>query len=227
MELNLRPASVVRRQELEKRRPFFVMASACVILALLGWGIYYTRGAQALRRSTEVMQERVNVSMRPVEIKIDKLRKEATSLDSFATPLISAINDRFFWVEILEDLNAHLPKEDIWITELVPTSGGKPVGADEKTITQIAPSPAAPARSTSKGESGPAIDGIFVRGLYLFNPKQQEVVVDYFRNLVDSPFFKLDPNNQSRYIKPSTPNNADLAFPYELRLELRNPVKLP
>ena len=44
--------------------------------------------------------------------------------------------------------------------------------------------------------ASPATDGVLVRGLYLFNPKQQEVVVDYFRNLVGSPFFKLDPNNQ-------------------------------
>jgi type IV pilus assembly protein PilM len=232
MELNLRPASVVRRHELEKRRPFFVMAAACFILALIGWGIYYTRGAQVVRRSTIVMQERVNGPMLTAETKIDKLHKETTSLDSFAAPLISAINDRFFWVEILEELNARLPKEDIWITELTPTSGGKPVGGDEKAISQImsrsTPIPAAPGRSTSRTEAGgPMIDGLFVRGLYLFNPKQQEVVVDYFRNLVGSPYFKLDPNNQARYIKPTTPNNTEWAFPYELRLDLRNPVKLP
>src|SRR6266496_3825660 len=37
MELNLRPASVVRRQDLENRRPFFIAAAACILLALLGW----------------------------------------------------------------------------------------------------------------------------------------------------------------------------------------------
>ncbi len=226
MELNLRPASVVRRHELEKRRPFFVIAAACFILALIGWGIYYTRGAQVLRRSTAVMQETINTPMHAVETKIDKVRKEATSLDSFATPLISATNDRFFWVEILDDLNARLPKEDIWITELVPTSGGKPIG-DEKTISQIISSSTATSGAPTKSGSGSVIDGLFLRGLYLFNPKQQEVVVDYFRNLVGSSYFKLDPNNQSRYIKPTTPDNTAWAFPYELRLDLRNPVKLP
>jgi len=230
MELNLRPMSVVRRQELEKRRPFFVMAAACFILALLGWGFYYARGAQVVRRSTEELQERVNAPMRAAELKIDTLHKQANSLDSFATPLISAINDRFFWVEILEDLNARLPKEDIWITQLVPTSGGKPIGVDEKAIGLLGPSPTpspSAAKSKTPGEIGPAIDGIFVRGLYLFNPKQQELVVDYFRNLVGSPFFNLDPNNQARYIRPSTPNNTEWAFPYELRLDLKKPVKLP
>jgi len=83
-------------------------------------------------------------------------------------------------------------------------------------------------RTAGKTEGGgPVIDGGFLRGLYLFNPKQQEVVVDYFRNLVGSPYFKLDPNNQARYMKPTTPDNTEWAFPYELRLDLRSPVKLP
>jgi len=80
-----------------------------------------------------------------------------------------------------------------------------------------------PASSSSPG----AIDGVLLRGLYLFNPRQQEVVVDYFRNLINSPFFILDPNNQARYIKPKTPNNSEWAFEYELHLDLRKPLKLP
>ena len=145
--------------------------------------------------------------------------------------MTTAINDRFFWAEILEDLNARLPKEDIWITELVPLSAGKPIGVDEKRAAELSPAnpqvPAA-ARPTTKGPAGAAaIDGLLLRGLYLFNSKQQEVVVDYFRNLVGSPFFNVDPNNQAKVIKSTIPNNTDWAFHYELRLELKKPVKLP
>src|SRR5205814_2581238 len=53
MELNLRPATVVRRQELEKRRQFFVMAAAAIVLAFLGWGFYYARAAQVGRAGAE------------------------------------------------------------------------------------------------------------------------------------------------------------------------------
>jgi type IV pilus assembly protein PilM len=226
MELNLRPAVVVRRQELEKRRQFFVMAAAAVILALLGWGFYYTRAAQVARSGAEKIRN-INAPMQAAEAKIEKLRKQAASLDALGAPLAAAINDRFFWTEILEDLNARLPKEDVWITELIPLSGGKPIGVDEKHAAEVAPATAV-ARPTTKGQAAAAaIDGILLRGLYLFNPKQQEVVVDYFRNLVGSPFFNVDPNNQARVIKSTIPNNTDWAFPYELRLELRKPVKLP
>ena len=73
----------------------------------------------------------------------------------------------------------------------------------------------------------PIETGILLRGLYLFNPKQQEVVVVYFRNLVGSPFFNVDPNNQARAIKSTIPNNTDWAFSYELRLDLKKPLRLP
>jgi type IV pilus assembly protein PilM len=225
MELNLLPAIVLRRQELEKRRPFFVMAAAAIVLALLGWGFYYTRAAQVARSGAEKIRN-INAPMQAAEAKIEKLRKQATSLDALGVPLAAAINDRFFWTEILEDLNARLPKESVWITELIPLSGGKPIGVDEKHAAEIAPAPAV-ARSTTKGPAGTAIDGILLRGLYLLNPKQQEVVVDYFRNLVGSSFFNVDPNNQARVIKSTIPTNADWAFPYELRLDLRKPMKLP
>jgi len=226
MELNLRSAVVLRRQALERRRPFFMMAAAAVVLALLGWGFYYTRAAQVARFGVEKIGK-INAPMHAAEAKIEKLRKQAASLDVVGGPLATAINDRFFWLEILEDLNARLPKEDIWITELVPMSGGKPVGVDEKRAAEIAP-PAVVAKSTTKGQAGSAaIDGLLLRGLYLFNPKQQEVVVDYFRNLVRSPFFNIDPKNQARVIKSTIPNDTEWAFPYELRLDLKKPVKLP
>jgi type IV pilus assembly protein PilM len=235
MELTLLPASVVRRKELEKRRPFFIAATACFLLALLGWSAYYTQAAKVTRQSTEVLQQKNN-TMRAAETRLDKLKKDVASLDSIATPLITAVNDRNFWPEILEELNSRLPEADIWITELAATSGEKVLGTAEKRTAEKAPTPvpapeASPAgRSKTKtpSTSGPAIDGILVRGLYLYNPKQQEIVLDYFRNLATSPFFNIDPKTPERVIKSnSVPNDTEWAFPYELQLTLRKPVKMP
>ena len=240
MELNLRPAAVVRRQELEQRRPFFVVAAACLILALVGWGFYYMRAASVTDRATGRLQEKIEV-MHTAERQLDTLKKQATTLDGVSSPLIEAVNDRSFWLDVLEDLNSRMPKENIWITELIPTSGGKPVGVDERKLAEVmaasspapggpqtgAPQTGAPPRPNAPKAAGPVVDGLFVRGLYLFNPKQQEVVVDYFRELVGSPYFAVDPNNQSRVIKPTTPNNTDWAFPYELHLDLKKPIRLP
>jgi type IV pilus assembly protein PilM len=214
MELNLRPRSVIRREEMERRRPYFVLTAACSILGLLAWGASFWRAALVTERATTRLEEKVN-AMRRIETQMTQVRKETAALDAESTPLVAAIKDRGLWPQLLEDLNSRLPTEDIWITELIATSGGKPVGADDR-LAVAAVTPAVP-----------AIDGLLLRGLYLFNPRQQEVVVDYFRNLASSPWFAIDLNNQAKAIKPTTPNNSEWAFPYELRLDLKKSVPLP
>ena len=230
MELNLRPASVVSRHDLEKRLLFFIAAAAFILLALLGWSAYYTRAAQVARQTAEAIRQR-NDTMHVSETQLDKLKKQVTALDNTATPLVTAVNDRNFWPQILEDLNSRLPESDIWITELVATSGGKLFGAPQKRVMESTPTPPpAPAGPTAKSAAagGNVINGINVRGLYLWNPKQQEIVVDYLRNLAKSPFFVIDARTPERFIKSnSVPNDTEWAFPFELQLTLRKPVKLP
>src|SRR6266567_495292 len=167
MELNLLPASVVRRQELAKRRPFFIAAAACILLALLGWSAYYTRAAQVAQQTAETLRQK-NDTMRVAEGQLDKLKKEITALDNTATPLITAVNDRNFWPQLLEQLNSRLPESDIWITELAATSGGKLLGVSEKRASENASTPPpTSAGPTAKTAPAAAIDGINVRGLYL------------------------------------------------------------
>jgi len=230
MKLNLLPAIVVRRQELEKRRPFFVAAAACILLALVSWSVYYTRAAQVAERAAEELRQK-NDTLRVAEAQLDKIKKQITALDNLATPLITAVNDRSFWPQILEDLNSRLPEANIWITELAATSGGKLVGASEKrggetTPAQLATTP--PPSAQTATAAAKSIDGVLVRGLYLYNPKQQEIVVDYLRNLAKSSFFIIDPRTPERVVKSnSVPNDTEWAFPYELQLTLRKPVKMP
>jgi Tfp pilus assembly protein PilN len=164
--------------------------------------------------------------MHGAEAQLDKLKKQITALDNIATPLITAVNDRNFWPQILEDLNTRLPEADIWITELAATSGGKLLGAPERRAGETTPVPSPPAKGGAT--AGKVIDGILVRGLYLYNSKQQEIVVDYLRNLAKSPFFVIDPKTPERTIKSnSVPNDMEWAFPYELQLPLKKPGKLP
>ncbi len=227
MELNLRPANVVRRQRLAQRRPFFVLAAACFILGLIGWGFYFWRVARVETQVADKIQNEVD-QMRGVETQIASLRKETAALDAIATPLLSAIDDRGAWVRILDDLNERLPKENIWITELAPTSAGRVIGEAAPGAAPAAPPPP-PARGAAAAgaKAVPMVDGVFVRGLYLSNPKQQEIVVDYFRNLLASTVFEVDANKQSEVIRPSTPTSTEWAYPYELRLKLRQPFALP
>lgn len=225
MELNLRPAKVVRAHEAERRRPFLLAAAACIILCLLGWSAYFDRGTAALRSGKQIVDSKIDV-LRHSQARLDAVRKDAASLDKLATPLIEAVNARSFWPQVLEDLNARLPRENIWITELFPLANGKPFAPDAAQIVTDTEQSAAVTRPRS-GAGGGALNALSVHGLYLNNPRQQEVVVDYFRALVDSKFFKIDPRDQARVMKPTLPNNTEWAFPYELHLDLKQPISLP
>ena len=97
------------------------------MLGLLGWAFYFLRVTQVETRVADTLQVEVD-RMRGLENRIASLRKESAALDAETTPLLRAINDRGAWSRIFDDLNARLPKENIWITELAPTSGGKILG---------------------------------------------------------------------------------------------------
>src|SRR5216110_3065556 len=165
MELNLRPASVVRDHEIQRRRPFLIGAAACVIAALLGWSVFYLHAAGVFRAIKQQVDAKVD-TLRGFQTRIDGIRKDATAFDSVASPLLNAVNARSFWPQLLEDLNARLPKDNIWITELVPLSNGKPVlGAVTMPAGAAAnapePAPITPARPAGRGQTGgPAIDGL-------------------------------------------------------------------
>lgn len=212
MTLNLCPRSVRLRRETERRRRFLVGAAICVMIGLLGMAVQYTASAHALSCNTEMIEQQV-VALQSAESELNQVRTEVAALDRVAGPLVAAINDRSFWPQVLDELNARLPEANIWVTELTATSGGGTLDTPK----------ANKARPDSTGTT-PEMDGLLLRGLYLFNPKQQEIVVDYFRNLAGSPLFAIDPKNQAKGIKPTTPNDTEWAFPYELRLELRKPT---
>src|SRR5436190_8579033 len=126
MELNLRPATVIRAREVERRRPFLIGTATCVIAALVGWSIFYLHGSGVLRATKQQVDAKVE-TLRGLQGKLDGIRKDATTLDNLALPLLNAVTARSFWPQLLEDLNARLPKENIWVTELIPLSNGKPV----------------------------------------------------------------------------------------------------
>ncbi len=229
MALNLLPAKVRRRQDLDRRLPWLIGTAACLLLTLLGWGTYFECAARVLHGRTEKMKEKIS-PLRRIELQLNEVLARTATIDKAAMPLLAAINDRSFWLQIIEELNAKLPKADIWITELVATSRGIPLGPPDSRGPRIETTRSSTPIARPGVDTGPTedvIDGLLIQGLYLFNSKQQEVVVDYFRNLAESSWFTIDQKDQAKVMKPTTPTNTEWAFPYELRLSLRKPIKLP
>ena len=234
MELNLRPASVVNEQKIAARRPYLVMAGACVLLALAGWWLYFQRAASIQEGVLNGVNDKVS-TMQGYEHRFQAITNDIKGIAATSAPLAQTVEDRQFWARVINELNVRLPEKYVWITLLEPTSGGKPIPMGDPTkplgsvLTANGTPPPAP---TGKGGAanvpkGPAIDGLHIKGLYLHNDRRDQVVSDYVANLAKSPFFKLDTKNESSIVRNrAQENDRDWAFDYELQLTLAQPHPL-
>ena len=233
MELNLRPTSVVRAQRIASRRPYFVTAGLCLLLALAGWWLYFLRAANIQSQVLAEVDAKV-ATMQGFEGRFRTATADLQKVSAVAAPLNQTVGDRQFWAKIINELNARLPEKYVWITNLQPTSGGKvlTMGDASKPLAPLGSSnapaaPAAPGRAPAA--KGPVIDGILVQGMYLHNPANNNVVVDYVKALASSDYFALDmKNRQNSVILDNPPEDPKAwATPYKLQLTFKKPLQIP
>lgn len=231
MELNLRPSSVVRSQKISARRPYFIMAGACLLLALAGWWLYFLRATTIQSQVLGKVAGQVQ-TMQGFESKVNNTSSEIAKVSNIADPLIQTINARQYWPELISEINYHQPERYVWVTLLEPTSGGKAVNIDDPSKPLGASTTSAAVTNNTPLKPGakaavPSIDGVHIRGLYLANDQQDQVVSEFVRNLAKSTFFKLDPRNENSIVTVRTPqDDKSWAFAYELQLPLKQPLPL-
>ena len=237
MEVNLRPHSVVREQDLAKRKPFLILAACCLLLAPTAWCLYFSRGT-AITRS---MLDSVNTDVGKLETvakQFDRLEAENKRLQEAAGPLLLAIAERASWAEILEELGAKLPSRFIWVTEIKALSDGKPYvqGANPPPATaQQSDAPNQPGSAQRPGrqstDAQAKIDGLEISGLYLANPpneKEARVIDEFVEQLQKSEVFKIEEKDKARVVvQRTTPDGQSWAYGYTIVLPLRNPISLP
>ncbi len=231
MELNLRPSSVIRAQRIASRRPYFVTAGLCVLLALAGWWLYFLRAANI---QSDVLTD-VNAKVATMHGFEDKFTKASADIQRIATtaaPLGQTVEDRQFWTRVINDVNARLPERYVWITSFQPTIGGKPVpmGDPGKPLAATLPgaAPALPGRPGAPAAKSPMIDGILVQGLYLHNPANNNVVVEFVNNLAKSDLFSLNMQEpKSIYLENPGEDPRAWATPYRLQLTFKKGIPVP
>lgn len=231
MELNLRPTSVVNAHRIAARRPYLVAAGLCLLLALAGWWLYFLRAATIKEEVLGGVNTQV-ATMQGYEGKFKKIGSDINNVAAVSAPLGQAVDDRQFWARVINELNTKLPEKYIWITSLEPTSGGKPLmlGDPSKPLgtgnSGYTP-PTGPAKPGAPAAKGPAIDGLRVKGLYLYNDaKADRVVSDYVTNLSQSPLFKLDKEQKNIIKNRAQQTQTEWAFDYELQLTLAKPMPI-
>ncbi len=223
LEINLRPPSVVKEQDLARRKPFLILSAVCLILALAAIWLYFN---QATKVTDEVLASvQADVSkLDGVAQQLDKLAAEQKRLDGLVAPVLLASAERSVWAEIFDELGAKLPERFIWITELQPV-GAKGPGADKPG----SPEPPGPPRP-GQPRPGNAISALEIKGLYLDNPpneKDARIIDEFVDNLKTSPVFALPEDKAKIITQRTTPTGESWAYGYTLVLPLRKPIPLP
>jgi type IV pilus assembly protein PilM len=234
IEINVRPHSLVREQDLSKRKPLLVLAAGCLLLAPAAWLLYFSQGASLTQQRLDRINADIN-SLEAIAKRFDSLQAETKRLQDAAAPLIVAANERSAWAEILEELGSKLPPRFIWITDIKALSEGKrlvPPAAQSKSPSAPQPTQAgAPPRPGQSPPARPVIDGLEISGLYLANPpneKEARIIDEFVDQLQKSEVFKIEEKDKAKVvIQRTTPDGQSWAYGYTIVLPLRNPISLP
>ncbi len=215
MELNLRPRSVVKSHELARRRPFILLAGVCTLLALTAWWLYLDRAAAITQEVAEKLAPQVT-ELKGFETRMKTAKDEIADQQAKAGPLLMAVEERGYWLKIIEDINTRLPKDLVWVTSFEAKMQAPATDGAEPT-----PGPG------PKGQAAPKLNTVvLLKGLYLTNKRaNQASVADEFKDkLIESTLYTVD-QEPPRY-KRSLPNDSELAFDFEFPLILKNPISL-
>ncbi len=235
MELNLRPTSVVNAEKIAARRPYFVGAGVCLLLALLGTWLYFLRANDIKAQALKEVQDR-NARMGTVEKEDNAVIADIKKIQDGAAPLLQTVDDRQYWTRVLTGVHQALPEKFVWVTLFEPTSGGKPVALGDPAKSLVnpaggsAPPPGPPAAGGKPPvNKGPLIDGLHIRGLYLENPQADGVVTAFARNLsANTELFNIEKGKEDSIIKSRTPQGPqDWAYDYDLQINLKTPLTIP
>ncbi len=217
MELNLRPASVARRHHLAEKRPFLIAAGLCGLLGLTAWWLYYEQAAVATTKATEALAPKV-AELENFERKINSARSEIKAQQDGAAPLLRAVDERNFWVKVIEDINSRLPKDYVWITSLDLKSATAKAGGN---------APASGGGGAQRRGAAPTGEPVLaLKGLYLFNDRQTAVVDDFVNKLGESPLYTVIKDEKQGF-RRSVPNDLTWAYDFEIPLLLKTPGHTP
>jgi type IV pilus assembly protein PilM len=145
VELNLMPKSILQRQRLNQKKPYFAAAIFCLILVVLAFGWFYQRVAGEKAKALETLEAKVTPLKRD-EQTLSKITRDLKAAEADTQQYTEWLQDRFYWADLCTRLRQSLisVEEDkqkelnaptgVWIEKLVPISSqSNSVAAAETT----------------------------------------------------------------------------------------------
>lgn len=222
VEINLRPPSAIRAQDMARRAPKLVLSALFVALIPLLWWLYFTQATTFIENKLSEFKNKSS-QITSLAANIDKVTAQQKTLIDEAQPLIVAARERSAWTEILEALADKIPNRYIWITQL------KPVIGTLQTHEELAkPAKGAPTPTPIPPVS--AITAVEVNGLYLDNPPNEKgalVIDEFYDKLLGASPFSMGEDKSKIITQRTTPTGENWAYGYTLVLPLAQPIALP
>ena len=204
--VNLLPPSVSRKRNFAKRFPFLAAAAVIAVATLGAWYIHAVNATRLTVQKTEEITQ-LTTQAAGVSANIQTLQKQQEEIEKSSGELLSVVLLREAYPRILAELASKVPDHYLWITEIQPALDATPKG------------------STAKG-GDTTVKALIVKGLYLDNPRQAQVIDDFVTALQSSDVFVVEEKEKSKIItQRSSPSGEYWAYPFSLRIPLRTPIQ--
>jgi type IV pilus assembly protein PilM len=261
INIDLVPAKVGEARAAEKRKPWLVCAALVVILGagLFGW--FKTQAADRAEERAREIGGQVD-SLRGPASAIDALVDKEENMKRIARGYTRADRQRVFWIDLYQELNQAFASEFVWLTDFEPlalydptaeepegkpavkrdflsSTGGQSSIEDIKRAQPTETRPRGRRRGAPQEPADAPVNAVRIKGFWLKNPSNQNVVYDLLGNLRENAeeggshfSFRVGEGDDARELEEreivpvldSAPAADEFAAPFEMVLPLAEPV---
>ena len=222
MSIDLVPTAVDRSRDVQKRRPYLLLAAVAILGVLAADLVHHIR-ANAVMSDELAEMKAVSADLAGWNKQIQEVNDSLKDDRARGEDLSSAVEYRSFWLDLLSDVNSRLTGDSVWFTEFVPLAGTSSITGE--AIDSIKDSVAA---TYAKSDSS-LMDGVFVKGLYRDGATGPTEVNALLNSLKESGYFDLSGLDSDRSAYNISFDNAakkdKWAYGFEFVLPLKQPVE--
>jgi hypothetical protein len=126
INIDLVPSSVAQSRAAERRKPFLIAAAALVLAGSAAFaGLQAAAASKAADAAKRMSDAKENFG--PLRDQITAVLKKEGALRKIAEGYTQAESDRAFWIDAVGELRGAMASDVVWLTELVPLGGYRPL----------------------------------------------------------------------------------------------------
>ncbi|HMJ63929.1 MAG TPA: type IV pilus assembly protein PilM [Candidatus Binatia bacterium] len=234
VELNLMPKSILQRQRLNQKKPYFAAAVICLILVILAFGWFYQQVAGEKSKALQELVAKVEPLKRN-EQSLSKVVRDLKTAETDAQQYTEWIEDRFYWANLCSQLRESLMAvEDekqkelnaptgVWIEKFMPVGS-----SSNATVMASSESTTASKRGGRAGRGTNEINTLLLtcRGVNLntVKPDANTVIAFALAEALKARTNLFETNGVQ--LGTIAEGDAGLTFTCDLTLKLKRPFKL-